>query len=87
MWMQLIKFGIDEDKTKIEMKEVSYYFRFLAEQKKKSNEQCIYIQPKTQKKEEEKKPQTQTKQTKAKSELLKSKGFQKKLHDLETLSK
>lgn len=54
MWMQLIKFGIDEDKTKIEMKEVSYYFRFLAEQKKKSNEQCIYIQPKTQKKEEKK---------------------------------
>lgn len=47
------------------MKEVSYYFRFLAEQKKKSNEQCIYI--KNTKKEEEKKPQTQTKQTKARS--------------------
>lgn len=54
MWMQLIKFGIDEDKTKIEMKEVSYYFRFLAEQKKKSNEQCIYIQPKNTKKKKKK---------------------------------
>ena len=48
------------------MKEVSYYFRFLAEQNKKSNEQCIYNN-KTKKKEEEKKPQTQTKQTKARS--------------------
>lgn len=64
MWMQLIKFGIDEDKTKIEMKEVSYYFRFLAEQKKKSNEQCIYI--KNTKKEEEKKNTNTNKTNKSK---------------------
>lgn len=69
------------------MKEVSYYFRFLAEQKKKSNEQCIYI--KNTKKRRRKKTTNTNKTNKSKiwNPLAKSKGFQIKLHDLETLSK